>query len=294
MNMVEQISTLSISKLQKAFDLAAPRKQYLFVDTGCEPLYTDEPFRTETYSVVWLRQGVMHLQADLTSTVITGPAVITLGPSVTRSFRRSDERPDMQLFFFTADFLLETLANIFYLDRYRFFEDNEGHVLQLHEQEAFRLASIFNLVSGVFGRMHPNEPQLMRSYGYLLIHEIDAIHRSRSAGQQPDEGNLLFTRFRNLLTKEFWRHRTVGFYASNLNVTPKYLSEVIKKQSGKTAGEWINKAVMLEARVLLQNRTLSIARVSERLSFSDQSVFGKFFKTHQGLSPAEYRKSLSQ
>jgi AraC-like DNA-binding protein len=95
-----------------------------------------------------------------------------------------------------------------------------------------------------------------------------------------------------LLVKEFWRHRSVGFYADRLNVTPKYFSEVIKKQTGKTAGEWIDDAVLLEAKVLLQDIDLGIAQISDRLNFCDQSVFGKFFKTHTGISPIEYRKAL--
>ena len=95
-----------------------------------------------------------------------------------------------------------------------------------------------------------------------------------------------------MLAKEFSRHRSLSFYANKLNTTSKYLSEVVKKQTGKTAGEWIEHTVILEAKVLLQNRELGIAQVSDLLNFSDQSVFGKFFKTHTGISPLEYRKRL--
>jgi AraC family transcriptional activator of pobA len=290
---MEDIGLYSISRLQKAFELTTKRNDYFFVDFGKEPLFTDEPFRTETYAILFLKEGSINLQAGLTSQEVFGPAVIAIGPTVTRTFRRSTEKPVMELLFFTDTFLLETRANIFYLNRYLFFEDNDHHVLKLDEPAVNRIAPIFNLIKTTFNVGHANESVIMRSYSYLLIHEIDAMHKSASTSSlQSDEQSSIFIKFRNLLTREFWRQRSVSFYANNLNITPKYLSEVIKKQTGKTAGEWIDHAVILEAKVLLQNKELGVAQVSDKLHFSDQSVFGKFFKSNEGISPAEYRKSL--
>ncbi len=290
---MDEISTYSIGKLQKAFDLAVKRNDYFFVAAGKQPLFTDEPFRTETYAILLLQEGVINLQADLTAVAITGPAIITVAPNVTRSFSEAATKPQMEVLFFTDKFLLEPRADIFYLNRYRFFEDNDLHALKLEVADLARINPVFDLIRTTYDHAHSHESALMRGYIYLLIHEIDALHKSRSINTtRPDDSNSMFIKFRNLLTKEFWRQRSVSFYADNLNVTPKYLSEVIKRQTGKTAGEWIDKAIVLEAKVLLQNKDLGIAQISDRLHFSDQSVFGKFFKTHEGISPLEYRKGL--
>ncbi|MES2111448.1 MAG: helix-turn-helix domain-containing protein [Bacteroidota bacterium] len=289
---MEQINTYSIAKLQKAFELASKKNDYFFLDTRREPIFTDEPFRTETYSITLLKEGTLNLQADLALHQVKGPAVLTIGPNVTRSFRQNDEKPVIELLFFTDNFLLETRANIFYLSKYRFFEDNDMHALQLDEAGYNRVKAVFDLIKTTFDKEHLNEAALMRSYTYLLVHEIDALHRGKGINRKLDEISSMFINFRNLLTKEFWRHRSVSFYANSLNVTPKYLSEVIKRQTGKTTGEWIDKAIMLEAKVLLQKQELSIAQISDRLNFGDQSIFGKFFKTHEGISPFEYRKRL--
>lgn len=289
---MEQISTYSISRLQKVFELATKRNDYFFVDVGKEPIITDEPFRAETYSILLLTEGTINMQTDLAVHQVKGPAVVTIGPAVTRSFRQSTDKPVMQLLFFTDNFLLETHSNIFYLAKYHFFEDNEKHVLQLNEGGNNRVKAVFDMIKTTFNKDHLNEGALMRSYTYLLIHEIDALHRCRDPHNKPDEIGAMFINFRNLLTKEFWRHRSVSFYANSLNVTPKYLSEVIKRQTGKTAGEWIDKAIIQEAKVLLQKQELGIAQISDKLNFGDQSVFGKFFKTHEGISTLEYRKRL--
>ncbi|WP_374950117.1 helix-turn-helix domain-containing protein [Mucilaginibacter sp.] len=290
---MDDISLYSISRLQKAFELTTKRNDYFYVEFGKEPLYTDEPFRTETYAILFLKEGSISLQAGLTCREVFAPAVITISPTVTRTFRKSTEKPVMELLFFTDSFLLETRANIFYLSKYQFFEDNDRHILKLDNGAVNRIAPIFNMIKTSFNVDHANEQVLMRSYSYLLIHEIDAMHKNLGTRSlQSDEHGSAFIKFRNLLTKEFWRHRSVSFYANQLNVTPKYLSELIKKQTGKTAGEWIDRAVILEAKVLLQNKSLGVAQISDKLHFSDQSVFGKFFKSHEGVSPAEYRKSL--
>ena len=73
-------------------------------------------------------------------------------------------------------------------------------------------------------------------------------------------------------------------------MTPKYLSLLVKNVSNRTAGEWIDNYVVLEAKALLSSSTLSIQEISDRLNFTNQSFFGKYFKQHVGISPTEYRK----
>jgi AraC family transcriptional activator of pobA len=65
---------------------------------------------------------------------------------------------------------------------------------------------------------------------------------------------------------------------------------LVKNVSNRTAGEWIDNYVVLEAKALLSSSTLSIQEISDRLNFANQSFFGKYFKQHVGISPTEYRK----
>jgi AraC-like DNA-binding protein len=271
------------------------KQDYFYVDTGKEPIHTDAPFRTETFSILFLKKGTLSLQADLASHTIKGPAVLTISPMVTRSFRCVEDMPEMVILFFRNSFLVETRADIFFLDHFNFFEHSESHIASLNEYQSKRLNAIFDMISDTFNKGHPHEAALMRSYTYSLIHEIDVIHKGINVDLiHKDDHSSLFIRFRSLLVKQFWRHRSVSFYSSNLNVSPKYLSEVIKKETGKTAGAWIDNAIILEAKVLLQNKDLSIQQIADKLNFSDQSVFGKFFKNQEGISPLEYRKSLGK
>jgi AraC-like DNA-binding protein len=85
--------------------------------------------------------------------------------------------------------------------------------------------------------------------------------------------------------------RRVSWYAEQIGITPKYLSEMVKQVSKRTPNEWIDNYVMLEIRVLLKNTTKSIKEIADAVNFPNQSFLGKFFKEHMGMSPSEFRKS---
>ena len=102
--------------------------------------------------------------------------------------------------------------------------------------------------------------------------------------------HLTFDSFINLLQQNYREHREVGWYAGQLNLTPKYLSEVVKQVSGRNASGWINAFVVNELKGLLRSSSLSIKEISRRMNFANQSFLGKYFKSATGLSPAAYRK----
>ena len=102
--------------------------------------------------------------------------------------------------------------------------------------------------------------------------------------------DALFAQFISLLEENFRTERRVGWYAEQLGITAKYMSELIKQVSKRTPNEWIDSYVMLEIRVLLKNTTKSIKEIAEAINFPNQSFFGKYFKEHMGMSPTEFRR----
>ena len=102
--------------------------------------------------------------------------------------------------------------------------------------------------------------------------------------------DIIFTKFIHLVEGNYKRERRVGWYAEQLCITPKYLSETVKQVSRLTPNEWIDNYVILEIRVLLKNSTRSIKEIAMEMNFPNQSFLGKFFKERVGMSPSEYRK----
>ncbi|MBQ7511477.1 MAG: helix-turn-helix transcriptional regulator [Prevotella sp.] len=106
-----------------------------------------------------------------------------------------------------------------------------------------------------------------------------------------NSGNTHFQRFLDLLHSEHVKHRTVESYASELCVSSKYLSVICKKQSGKTANEWITEQVMDDIRYYLRQTDLSLKQVCDQLGFPNPSFFGKYVKAHFGMTPMQLRNT---
>lgn len=134
---------------------------------------------------------------------------------------------------------------------------------------------------------------LVRSVLLAMIYDITNIiyQNKQSNNEVQTRAEAIFSQFLHLVENNFKHERRVSWYGDQLCITSKYLSETIKQVSKRTPNEWINSYVVLEARVLLKNSTMSIKEIARELNFPNQSFLGKYFKDHVGMSPSEYRRS---
>ena len=83
---------------------------------------------------------------------------------------------------------------------------------------------------------------------------------------------------------------SLSFYADKMCVTPRYLGVVIKETSGITVKEWIDRALITNAKIMLKYENIPIAQIAEDLNFPNPSFFCKFFKRITGMTPHEFRQ----
>lgn len=124
------------------------------------------------------------------------------------------------------------------------------------------------------------------------IGDILTRHVERRPEQErpyPNRSAAYFRQFMQLLGEHYKKERSVGFYARRLCITPKYLTTLIKRISGKSVSEWIDEYVILEAKTLLKYANLSVQEIAYQLNFPNQSFFGSYFKRNTGLSPSQYK-----
>ena len=103
--------------------------------------------------------------------------------------------------------------------------------------------------------------------------------------------NRLLDKFMTLVQQNFKSERFLEFYADKLEITPKHLSRTVKALTGFTAVDWIERYVVLEAKVLLKSTNLTIQQIADELNFHSQSFFGKYFKKKVGMSPKDFRNA---
>ncbi len=139
---------------------------------------------------------------------------------------------------------------------------------------------------------HHYRSPLIKALLLAMFYDMsNVIYRvERQGNRKHTRAEAIFAHFIRLLEENFRTQHRVSWYAEQLCITPKYLSEIVKKISLRTPNEWIDSYVILEARVLLKNTTKSIKEITDELNFPNQSFLGKYFKEHVGVSPSEYRK----
>lgn len=101
-------------------------------------------------------------------------------------------------------------------------------------------------------------------------------------------------KFLTLLAEDKCRHRKVDYYAQKLCITPRYLSVVCLKETGKTPSEWICEHVVGHIRHYLLNTTLSVKEICSKLDFPNTSFLCKFTRKHLKMTPLEYRQNRTQ
>ena len=138
----------------------------------------------------------------------------------------------------------------------------------------------FDIVSGLIAATIYKVGDIM--YHYLAEHPEEQNNSHNRAEEY-------FKQFIHLLGEHFREERSVGFYARQLCITPKYLTTLIKRISGQSVSEWIDNYVILEAKTLLKYSTMSIQEIAYYLNFPNQSFFGSYFKRNTGMSPSQYK-----
>ena len=138
----------------------------------------------------------------------------------------------------------------------------------------------FDIVSGLIAATIYKVGDIM--YHYLAEHP-EGQNNSHNRAEE------YFKQFTHLLGEHFREERSVGFYARQLCIPPKYLTTLIKRISGQSVSEWIANYVILEAKTLLKYSTMSIQEIAYYLNFPNQSFFGSYFKRNTGMSPSQYK-----
>ena len=126
---------------------------------------------------------------------------------------------------------------------------------------------------------------------HSIIHYYNYLKNINEDTLQPETSRAkeLFNTFISLVNTYSKHERKMAFYAGKMCVTPRYLSTVVKQASGITAKEWIDRAVVTNAKVMLKYGSRQVAEVAYALDFPNVSFFCKFFKHATGQTPQEYR-----
>jgi len=254
------------------------------------------PFRSDYFSVFVVTAGEFRVKVNLFEHTVRKNDMLIVAPNAIRQFVSPECNFSVSGIMFTADFLSQTGIYKKDLGPFDFFAAHSNPHLPLSEEDAAGLGGVIRLLHQKNAARHSSDfgTEIVQHYFTAFIYELGAVHRKYSSDTRVrlTRKEDLAMRFFKQLSGHFREERSVQFYADLLYVTPKYLTQAVKEITGRTAGQFIDEMVIMEAKVLLGDSSFSVAQVAESLFFSDQFFFSKFFKNHTGTTPTEYRRAV--
>jgi len=141
-------------------------------------------------------------------------------------------------------------------------------------------------------KVHPFRREIIQhtllaaSYEFCQMH-ID--HFECAADASFNRKEQLIQDFYSLVFEFYKQQHDTVFYAEKLHLSSKYLSAIIKEQTGRTVSEWIFDSIIIDAKALLKSTQMTIQELAYHFGYADATSFGKFFKKQTGMTPKEYR-----
>ena len=192
---------------------------------------------------------------------------------------------------FTDLFISESFQRLNKKQNFPFLTYSGLQCFELDESTAEEIEAIIFKMDNEIKRNQANSAEMIRLYIQQTL-----ILANRNYGklliENPGQSNTLknlFDSYLKLVSQHFLTIRKVSDYASMLHVSADHLNRAIKACSDKTAHEFINEMLVLEAKSFLLHSLMSVSEIAYTLDFSDPAHFNRFFKKHTDCTPNDFR-----
>jgi AraC-like DNA-binding protein len=216
-------------------------------------------------------------------------------PGEINEYRTSS--PDAEFIYvgFSEEFITAAVRYQQPLTHFPFFEYNNTQVFSLSDRDKDYIQSLFLAIDAEYHSHAWQRTTMIQLLLYqMLIYAkrcYDKTDHVVSAARQAEIS--LIRRFKAAIDTSYSRLVSVTELAEQLYVSPKYLSEVVKRELGCTPSEFIQHRVILYAKYLLCNTDMTVGEIAAALNFEDQSYFTRFFRKHVQQTPTEYRIAVT-
>ncbi|MDL2256014.1 helix-turn-helix domain-containing protein [Parabacteroides sp. OttesenSCG-928-G06] len=252
------------------------------------------PMRIKALILILITEGNARVSLDNVSYELTANSFLFIMPS--HIVQITYTSPDLQGKLLLADlaFLEECKPEAINPSLVNYMRLRKNPHIHMEEEEMQALNKYVTLLRKKLSEdKHYFQDEIVHTFFMALLLEMVNIVLGKKdyiVMKKMTRKEEIVNKFLKLLLIHYREEHTITFYADKLFITPQYLSSVLKELTDKTASEWIDEAILAEARVLLKSPKVTVQEVSIQLNFADQSTFGKFFKKHAGMSPSQFKK----
>lgn len=255
-----------------------------------------KPMRMNGMSILLCLSGEFQVEVNLVDYIVKPNTIMVIGPDKILRYKGVlSDKIDAYLMALSPDFQKDINIDMSVVQSYKI-TPNIVPVITLSHPEVEIVKKYFDLLH--LNTVTNSDTLYLRNISRCLIaaiiYQMMQFGHSRLPLEERDEmpgRRTTYVRdFIKLVLENFKRERSVAFYASKLFISPKYLSMLMKQASGKSAAEWIDEYVIIEAKSQLRFSGKNVQQIAYDLNFTSQSSFGKYFKHLTGMSPTKFQK----
>lgn len=265
-----------------------------FYDRKYDNLSPFQPHMHDYYEIIWFEDGGGQHVVDFATYDVQPHTVFFIAPGQIHSF--DETRHEGLIIKFTSEFMNEEHSSEDIFLSYRFFSAfNTIPYFSTADPDTVRgIKSLVRALSVEYqdDKAYAHHDVLKALMRILLIYlERAADATTYTTLDTAKTSHYLYIKFRMMVEQQYAHCHQVQDYASQLNVSPKYLGRCVADSTQLSPLQIINDRILLEAKRQLRYSTLSVKEIAFNLSFEDPSYFVKFFKRLTGKLPGEFRKS---
>ncbi|WP_443947098.1 helix-turn-helix domain-containing protein [Pedobacter sp. AW1-32] len=295
----------SISEYHRLLSLSAPAHPLISVVDVAEMRFLDD----EAWDGYTLDFYVISLKRNVSGTTRYGRAhydydkglMTFIAPhqvlSLNQEQRIPEYPPSGYSLFIHPDFLFKhSLASI--IREYGFFSYSVNEALHLSEKEEGYILDIFGRIQEEYQHIDLHTQDIILAQVDLLLGYSNRFYQRQFITRKTANHNLL-DKMDQFLEQYFEQQRslrtgmpTVEAIAKTLQVSPHYLSDLLRSLTGKNAQQYIQIHLIEKAKVYLSTTNLNVAEIAYLLGFEYPQSFNKLFKKRMNVSPLEFRKAF--
>lgn len=295
------LNHLDYLKSNKNFRSVIPLKQEKapleihHIDLGRSKICTENNVmhRHNHFEIVWITHGTGHFAIDTENYEVSENLVFCLNPGKVHQLN-GDENLKGFVFSFQKEFLYigrdAVNGNFFYDESFR--GNIDFSVIRINSDMQMELMGIVRNMQRELANISFLQHDVLRGFLNIFLIYLTRQRDSSYASPAISQSCSLTKKFFSLLENTFTINHKVSDFASLLSVTPNYLNERVKRDSGYSASHNIHQRIVLEAKRLIICKNLTLKETAYHLGFEDTAYFSKFFKKISGLNFTDFKQKI--
>jgi AraC family transcriptional regulator, transcriptional activator of pobA len=289
------ILDLNLEEMEKTNRIMKSTYPYLKITVLSDlSLHTQRPapgYEGEHYDIIWISEGAGSYIVNHSHYTIA-PNSLLCGTSSQCQQLVVEKPVTGMIISFNRDFIYQGYDSDGSLSADILSDFMNFSVARLKEDDAAELNTLTERMQREWTNGQQMKMQILTCYLHiLLIH----VRRTRKVSVAETFGvNAMVRRFFTQIEMDFTRRKSVGDYASLFCVTANYLNQLVKQQTGGTAGYYIRRRIIAEAKRKALHSDQNMKQIAFSLGFVSEAHFSKYFKNYTGVNFSEFKRTCFQ